>query len=87
LRGLQNFTFTGCHKSVNILLRHWTGCDIQPTQNYYIDSFEKHAAAAIAAGALFRSIGGGVVLLFTALLLEKLVTGWGLGVLDISQFF
>lgn len=31
------------------------------TQNYYIDSFEKYAASAIAAGALFRSIIGGVV--------------------------
>lgn len=30
-------------------------------QNYYIDSFSDYAASAIAAGALFRSLVGGVV--------------------------
>jgi hypothetical protein len=50
------------------------------TQNYYIDSFEKYAASAIAAGALFRSIIGGVVPIFTPILLDKLGVGWGLSV-------
>jgi len=49
-------------------------------QNYYIDSFEKYAASAIAAGALFRSFIGGIVPLFTPLLLDKLGVGWGLSV-------
>ncbi|RDW85099.1 membrane transporter-2 [Coleophoma cylindrospora] len=47
-------------------------------QNYYIDSFEKYAASAIAAGALFRSVIGGVVPLFTPMLLEKYGVGWGM---------
>jgi MFS family permease len=46
-------------------------------QNYYIDSFEKYAASAIAAGALFRSVIGGVVPVFTPTLLDKLGYGWG----------
>ncbi|PMD40112.1 MFS general substrate transporter [Hyaloscypha variabilis F] len=50
------------------------------TQNYYIDSFENYAASAIAAGALFRSIIGGVVPLFTPTLVEKLGFGWGMSV-------
>lgn len=49
-------------------------------QNYYIDAFEKYAASAIAAGALFRSVIGGVVPLFTPLLLDKLGVGWGMSV-------
>jgi MFS family permease len=49
-------------------------------QNYYIDAFEKYAASAIAAGALFRSVVGGIVPLFTPLLTEKLGVGWGLSV-------
>jgi hypothetical protein len=40
-------------------------------QNYYIDSFEKYAASAIAAGALFRSLVGGVIPLFTPIVLDK----------------
>ena len=50
------------------------------TQNYYIDSFEKYGASAIAAGALFRSIIGDVVPLFTPTLLERLGFGWGMSV-------
>lgn len=46
-------------------------------QNYYIDAFEKYAASAIAAGALFRSVIGGIVPLFTPALTERL--GYGLG--------
>jgi hypothetical protein len=49
-------------------------------QNYYIDSFEKYAASAIAAGALFRSVIGGVVPLLTPVLLENLGVGWGMSV-------
>jgi len=49
-------------------------------QNYYIDSFEKYAASAIAAGAFFRSLIGGVVPLFTPGLLNGLGVGWGLSV-------
>ena len=49
-------------------------------QNYYIDSFEKYAASAIAAGALFRSLVGGIVPIFTSALLERLGYGWGMSV-------
>ncbi|TVY47122.1 MFS transporter [Lachnellula occidentalis] len=47
-------------------------------QNYYIDAFEKYAASAVAAGALFRSLVGGVVPMFTPMLLEKYGFGWGM---------
>ena len=50
------------------------------TQNYYIDAFEKYAASAIAAGALFRSFVGGVVPLFTPGLIDKVGVGWGMSV-------
>ncbi|KAF2874909.1 membrane transporter [Massariosphaeria phaeospora] len=50
------------------------------TQNYYIDSFEKYAASAIAAGAVFRSLVGGVVPLFTPGLIDRLGYGWGISV-------
>jgi MFS family permease len=48
------------------------------TQNYYIDAFEKYAASAIAAGALFRSLIGGVIPLFVPALFDKLGVGWGM---------
>jgi hypothetical protein len=50
------------------------------TQNYYIDAFEKYAASAIAAGALFRSIIGGVIPMFTPVLFDKFGVGWGMSV-------
>jgi multidrug resistance protein len=50
------------------------------TQNYYIDAFEKYAASAIAAGALFRSIIGGVVPLFTPAIFDKFGVGWGMSI-------
>ena len=50
------------------------------TQNYYIDSFEKYAASAIAAGAMFRSLLGGVTPLFAPALFDKLGYGWGISV-------
>jgi multidrug resistance protein len=49
-------------------------------QNYYIDSFEKYAASAIAAGALFRSLIGGVVPIFTPSLIDRYGVGWGISV-------
>ena len=49
-------------------------------QNYYIDSFSKYAASAIAAGTVFRSIFGGVVPLFAPVLFDKVGYGWGISV-------
>lgn len=49
---------------------------LNTTTNYYIDSFEKYAASAIAAGAVFRSLVGGIVPLFAPALFEKLGYGW-----------
>ncbi|RDI80065.1 hypothetical protein Vi05172_g9885 [Venturia inaequalis] len=53
---------------------------LNTVQNYYIDSFEKYAASAIAAGALFRSIFGGVVPLLAPGLFGKLGYGWGISI-------
>ncbi|KAK3044588.1 hypothetical protein LTS18_000877, partial [Coniosporium uncinatum] len=53
---------------------------LNTVQNYYIDSFEKYAASAIAAGALFRSIFGGVVPLFAPGLFDSLGYGWEISV-------
>lgn len=53
---------------------------LNTTQNYYIDSFEKYAASAIAAGAVFRSVLGGLVPLFAPALFDKLGYGWGISV-------
>lgn len=47
-------------------------------QNYYIDSFSKYAASAIAGGSVFRSLLGGVTPLIAPLLFQKL--GYGLGI-------
>jgi len=49
-------------------------------QNYYIDAFEKYAASAIAGGALFRSLVGGIVPIFTPVLVEKYGFGWGMSI-------
>ena len=46
-------------------------------QNYYIDAFSTYAASAIAAGAVVRSLFGGVVPAFTPALFSKLGYGWG----------
>ncbi|KAJ4382973.1 hypothetical protein N0V86_002200 [Didymella sp. IMI 355093] len=56
---------------------------LNSTQNYYIDSFEKYAASAIAAGTVFRSLVGGVVPLAAPGLFEKLGYGWGISVFAI----
>ncbi|KAL1651341.1 hypothetical protein SLS58_000681 [Diplodia intermedia] len=53
---------------------------INCTQNYYIDAFEKYAASAIAAGAVFRSVVGGVVPLLAPLLFKSVGYGWGISV-------
>lgn len=50
---------------------------LNTTQNYYIDSFEKYAASAIAAGAVFRSLFGGLIPLLAPTMFEKLGYGWG----------
>lgn len=49
-------------------------------QNYYIDSFSKYAASAIAGGSVFRSIAGGVVPLIAPVMFEKLGYGWGVSI-------
>lgn len=49
-------------------------------QNYYIDSFSKYAASAIAGGSVFRSLAGGVVPLIAPPLFEKLGYGWGISI-------
>ena len=46
-------------------------------QNYYIDAFSKYAASAIAAGAVVRSIVGGVVPLLSKTLFREWGYGWG----------
>jgi hypothetical protein len=56
---------------------------LNSTQNYYIDSFEKYAASAIAAGTVFRSVVGGIVPLAAPGLFEKLGYGWGISVFAI----
>lgn len=53
-------------------------CIMNCAQNYYIDSFQKYAASAIAAGAVFRSLIGGVVPLFIPALLDRIGYGWGI---------
>jgi len=53
---------------------------LNTTQNYFIDSFEKYAASAIAAGAVFRAVVGGVIPLGAPALFEKLGYGWGISV-------
>jgi len=50
-------------------------------QNYYIDSFEQYAASAIAAGAVFRSVLGGVIPLVAPTLFDALGYGWGISLL------
>jgi hypothetical protein len=51
---------------------------ISTIQNYYIDSFEKYAASAIAAGAVLRSILSGVLPLLAPSLFNNLGYGWGI---------
>ena len=53
---------------------------LNTSQNYYIDCFEQYAASAIAAGAVFRSLFGGIVPLFAPTMFDKLGYGWGISV-------
>lgn len=53
---------------------------LNTVQNYYIDSFSKYAASAIAAGAVFRSIVGGFLPLGSTQLFEAVGYGWGISV-------
>ncbi|KAI8939840.1 hypothetical protein NX059_003578 [Plenodomus lindquistii] len=53
---------------------------LNTTQNYFIDSFEKYAASAIAAGTVFRSVVGGVIPIFAPALFKQLGYGWGISV-------
>lgn len=53
---------------------------LNSTTNYYIDCFERYAASAIAAGAVFRSVVGGVVPVFAPKMFEDLGYGWGISV-------
>lgn len=53
---------------------------LNTVQNYYIDSFSKYAASAIAAGAVFRSIVGGLLPLGAPALFQKVGYGWGVSV-------
>ncbi|KAH7399681.1 major facilitator superfamily domain-containing protein [Pyrenochaeta sp. MPI-SDFR-AT-0127] len=48
------------------------------TQNYFIDSFEKYAASAIAAGTVFRSVVGGAIPILAPALFRRLGYGWGI---------
>lgn len=53
---------------------------LNTAQNYYIDAFSKYAASAIAAGAVFRSLVGGVLPLGATRLFDSLGYGWGISV-------
>ena len=48
------------------------------TSNYYIDSFEKYAASALAAGAMLRSVVGGIAPIFASAIFDTLGYGWGI---------
>lgn len=50
---------------------------LNTVSNYFIDSFEKYAASAIAGGSLFRSVLAGIVPLLTPLILDQF--GYGAG--------
>lgn len=53
---------------------------LNTTTNYYIDSFERYSASAMAAGAVFRSVVGGIVPLFAPAMFDALGYGWGISV-------
>ena len=65
---------------VFLLLLLFPPTDAPQVQNYYIDSFSKYAASAIAGGSVFRSLVGGIVPLFAPMLFDKLGFGWGISV-------
>jgi multidrug resistance protein len=53
---------------------------LNTVQNYYIDSFAKYAASAIAGGSVFRSVTGGIIPLLAPMLFDKIGYGWGISV-------
>lgn len=55
-------------------------CVLNSVQNYYIDSFSRYAASAIAAGAVFRSVVGGVIPLFAPAVFDSVGYGWGVSI-------
>lgn len=70
------------HWSVTVLSTVFFGLGqitvLNTVQNYYIDSFQKYAASAIAAGAVFRSIVGGIVPVFAPAIFKNAGYGWGI---------
>ena len=58
---------------------------LNSVQNYYIDSFSRYAASAIAAGTVFRSIIGGVIPLFAPSVFKSL--GYGTSFLVPNSLF
>jgi multidrug resistance protein len=50
---------------------------INTVQNYFIDSFSRYAASAIAAGSVLRSVFGALTPLFASKMFDKI--GYGLG--------
>ncbi|KAI9745245.1 MAG: hypothetical protein M1818_001523 [Claussenomyces sp. TS43310] len=70
------------HWAVSILSTFFYGIGqvviFNTTQNYYIDAFERYAASAIAAGALFRSLVGGVIPVLIPSLFDRVGYGWGI---------
>lgn len=53
---------------------------INTVQNYFIDSFSKYAASAIAAGSVLRSVLGGLTPLVAAKMFQDIGYGWGTSV-------
>ena len=53
---------------------------LNSVQNYYIDSFSRYAASAIAAGAVFRSVIGGLAPLFAPSVFDSVGYGWGVSI-------
>lgn len=49
---------------------------INTIQNYFIDSFSRYAASAIAAGSVLRSVFGGLSPLFAETMFKDLGYGW-----------
>ena len=72
------------HWFVSIISTYFYGIGqvmiLNTTTNYYIDSFERYSASAIAAGAVFRSVVGGIVPLFAPGMFDSLGYGWGISV-------
>lgn len=53
-----------------------------PTQAYLVDAFPDHAASAMAASTLLRSIGGAFLPLVGPPMYASLGLGWGNSLLD-----